>query len=100
MKFATSPTHFLAELIRCKACNGNLVKINGRHYGCCNAKGKICSNEHLLQGKGLEALILNDLKEKLLTGEQEVYQPMGSRSYYVVHTNIHTLSLLGELQNQ
>lgn len=98
-----NPTQFLAELIRCKACNGQLVKINGRiggHYGCCNAKRKSCPNVHLLQDGSLASIILSDLKEKLLKSEStpNIDKPIECASYYVSHTNIHTLSLLRELQ--
>ncbi len=71
-----NPTHALAGLIKCKSCNGAMVQVSGKgggYYGCYNAKRKSCSNKLLIPRKRVEAIILNDLKEKFLTVENLKY---------------------------
>ncbi len=68
------------------------------YYGCSNARRKECSNKMLIPRRQVEAIILNDLKEKYLRKdfEMENGKQVGKRSYYVAHTSIQTLALLNE----
>lgn len=118
--------HALAGLIRCKCCDGVLVQVSikrGGYYGCDNARKHSCKNKLRLSRRGVEAIILNDLKEKFLTvqsleyadelvledllGVIELEPVLGKRSlthvkslivgwYYVTHTSIQSIALLEE----
>ena len=72
----TSPNHLLAGLLKCKCCGGAMVQISGKgggYYGCYNNKRKTCTNKLLIQRKKVEAHILEDLTDKLLTAENLKY---------------------------
>ena len=72
----SNPTHALAGLIKCRCCDGAMVQVSGKgggYYGCYNAKRKSCTNKLLVPRKRIEAIILNDLKEKFLTAENLKY---------------------------
>ncbi len=72
----SNPTHILAGLIKCKCCDGAMVQVSGKgggYYGCYNAKRKVCKNNLKIPRKRIEAIILNDLKEKFLTAENLKY---------------------------
>jgi hypothetical protein len=95
---------------------GSTSAKNRGYYGCCNAKEQSCDNKLLISGKGVEAVILNDLKEKFLTPENLKHagevslkglleSPVGesllanaypakSSSYYVAYTSIQAIALL------
>lgn len=45
----------------------------GVRYGCSNAKSKSCNNKLRISRSQVEAMILNDLKEKFLTAESFRY---------------------------
>ncbi len=69
-------THALAGLIKCKCCDGAMVQVSGKgggYYGCYNAKRKSCTNKLMIPRKRVEAIILNDLREKFLTVENLKY---------------------------
>jgi hypothetical protein len=98
-----TPTHLLASLLRCKSCNGGVVQVSskrGGYYGCTNVKQKACTNKFSVPKKRVEALIINDLKEKFLTAGSvnKVANSSLSKggSYYVAYTNIQALALLSE----
>src|SRR5271163_35520 len=109
----------LAGFIKCRYCGAEVVQISAKnrgYYGCCNAKEQSCDNKLLISSKGVEAVILNDLKEKFLTPENfkrvgkvplksllestvgesllaSAY-PINSGSYYVAYTSIQAIALL------
>ncbi len=117
----------LVDLIKCKCCDGEIVQVsgkNGGHYGCYNAKRESCNNKLLISSRQVEAIILNDLKEKFLTVDSLKYidefvlkdllemvelesvpgdRPLAnaylikSCSYYVAYTSIQTVALLDEV---
>jgi hypothetical protein len=119
----------LAGLIKCKCCNGTVVQVSikdGGRYGCKNAKKEGCKNKLRISKKDIEAIILNDLKEKFLTAHNLKYvdklalkdlcrkielepvpgkspsaneQHIQSCSYYVANTSIQTIALLHEEYN-
>lgn len=95
----------------------------GGCYGCSNAKSKSCNNKLRISQSQVEAMILNDLKEKFLTAESLKYgdawvlkelartvelayvqgkcalahaQLIQMGSYYVAYTSIQTIALLSE----
>jgi hypothetical protein len=116
----------LASFIKCRYCGGEVVQVSAKAkgcYGCCNAKKETCENTLLISVRGVEAIILNDLKEKFLTTQslecadkpalEAEYgmtesepkpekppsahaQPTEISSYYVSHTSIQTVALLDE----
>jgi hypothetical protein len=98
--------YFLIDLIRCKTCNGTIIKVSeqGGYYGCYNAMHAACSNQLLVQKRCIEKLIINDLREKFLTAElipghrryKKNKKSIETHFYYVARTNIQTLALLGE----
>jgi hypothetical protein len=122
----SNPIHALASLIKCRYCEGEVVQVSskdGGYYGCYNAKRESCNNKLLISWKLVEAIIINDLKEKFLTVESFKYidklvlkgllgaiefEPIEKRcrlvnaqlikscSYYVAHTSVQTLALLDE----
>jgi hypothetical protein len=122
----SNPIHALARLIKCEYCDGEMVQVSARgkeYYGCCNAKTESCTNKLRISRSQVEAIILNDLKEKFLTvenlksidalalkglpeaieldpirGESLLAnaQFIKSCSYYVAHTSIQTVALLQE----
>ena len=95
----TTPTHLLAGLLKCKLCQGSVVQISGRrggYYGCINVKQKICSNKLSVSKRRIEALIIDDLKEKFLTKRSVCDRVIEDCSYYVVYTNIQALALLSK----
>jgi site-specific DNA recombinase len=72
----SNPTHLLAGLLKCKSCGGSIVQICGKsggYYGCYNAKRKTCTNKLTIQRKRLEAILIENLKEKFLTAENIKY---------------------------
>lgn len=72
----SNPTHVLASLIKCKCCDSAIVQVGGKgggYYSCYNAKRKTCNNKLMIPKKRIEAIILNDLKEKFLTVENLQY---------------------------
>lgn len=95
----------------------------GVRYGCSNAKSKSCNNKLRISRSQIEAMILNDLKEKFLTAESLKFvdgwvlkelartielasihgkatlahaQLIQMGSYYVAHTSIQAIALLSE----
>lgn len=95
----------------------------GGCYGCSNAKSKSCNNKLRISRSQVEAIILNDLKEKFLTAESlkcvdewvlkelartielaslqgkgalEHAQLIQMGSYYVAYTSIQAITLLSE----
>ncbi len=90
----SAPSEFLASLIRCKFCDGTLVKLSCKRsecYGCCNAQKKECENERLIARRQIKNLHIDVLKEKFL----EV-RLRSKRPYYVLHTSIQTLESISE----
>ncbi len=72
----TSPTHLFSGLMRCSLCGGVIALISGKscgYYGCLNGKRKICKNTLLVSRKKVEEIILNELKNRLLTTENLIY---------------------------
>lgn len=70
------PPHLLAGLLECKCCGGAMVQISGKgggYYGCYNSKRKTCKNKLLIPRKRIEAILLDNLQEKLLTAENLKY---------------------------
>ena len=77
----------LAGLTKCKCCDGEIVRVNKRYYGC--ARRDRCKNKTLLLRKQLEGVLVRDLQQKFLgTGVPE------NCSIYVSHTSIQTLAFL------
>lgn len=88
----TTPTSLLASLIRCKFCDGTLVKLSCKKsecYGCCNAQKKECENELLIARRQIKNLYIDVLKEKFLEVRLRRKRP-----YYVLHTSIQTLAFV------
>ena len=124
--FFPNRTRALAGFIKCRYCGGEVVQVSAKDrecYGCQNAKKESCDNTLLMSGRGVETVILNDLKEKFLTTqglkcadklalkdvlEMTELKPLPREtllanghsikncSYYVGYTSIQTLSLLDE----
>ncbi|PIW66412.1 MAG: hypothetical protein COW11_03395 [Candidatus Omnitrophica bacterium CG12_big_fil_rev_8_21_14_0_65_43_15] len=72
----TSPSHLFSGLMKCNACGSAIVLISGKgtgYYGCYNARRKTCNNTLLIPRKRVEEIIINELKEKLLTVENLEY---------------------------
>lgn len=72
----TSPNHLLSGLMKCNSCGGAIVLISGKgggYYGCYNAKRKTCQNTLLVPRKRVEKIIINELKEKILTADNLEY---------------------------
>jgi hypothetical protein len=115
----SSYTCALAGFIKCRYCGAEVVQISAKnrgYYGCCNAKEQSCDNKLLISSKVVEAVILNDLKEKFLTPESFKHadevplkglsestseesllanaHPTKSCSYYVAYTSIQAIALL------
>lgn len=75
----TSPTHLFSGLLSCHSCGGAIVLISGKgtgYYGCYNAKRKTCNNNLNIPRKRVEEIIINNLKNKILTPDnlQQVYK--------------------------
>lgn len=88
----TAPTSLLASLIRCKLCDGTLVKLSCKRsecYGCYNAQKKACENKLALARRQLKNLHIDVLKEKFLEVRLRKKRP-----YYVLHTSIQTLAFV------
>jgi len=64
------PKHLLSGLVRCGECGGAFAAV-GRHYlACANARGKgTCTNRRAIPRLCLEDLILDGLKDRLMTPE-------------------------------
>ncbi len=72
----TSPNHLLSGLLKCKCCGGAMVQVSGKgggYYGCYNNKRKTCTNKLMIQRKKVEEIILDHLKNQLLTAENLKY---------------------------
>ena len=72
----SNPTHLFAGQLQCRCCGGAIVQVCGKsggYYGCYNAKRKTCTNKLTIPRKRLEELLLENLKEKLLTEENLKY---------------------------
>jgi len=72
----TSPNHLLSGLMKCNTCGGAIVLISGKgtgYYGCYNAKRKTCSNTLAIPRKRIEEIIINELKDKILTADNLEY---------------------------
>ena len=66
----TSPNHLFSGLMKCKTCGGAIVLISGKgtgYYGCYNARRKTCTNTLAIPRKRVEEIIINELKDKILT---------------------------------
>ena len=62
--------YLLSGLIKCGSCKSNFIIVGKDKYGCATRRTKgTCSNSHVLKRQGIEALVLNGLKEKLLEPE-------------------------------
>lgn len=117
----SNPILALAGLIKCKCCDAAIMQISAKgegYYGCSNARRENCNNKQRISRHQVEAIILNDLKEKFLTAENLRHmgelvriveleptpgkylivhaQPIKISSYYVAHTSIQTVALLYE----
>ena len=79
----------LAGLIKCKCCNGAIVRVNAKHYAC--AQRHCCDNKLLVPKQVVEAVLVKDLGEKFLGKVTEVDE---NCSIYVAHTTIQTLAFL------
>jgi hypothetical protein len=100
----SNPICALAGLIKCKCCDATIEQVStegGGYYGCRNAKGESCDNKQQISRSQVEAIILNDLKEKFITlefvaGQYSTphAQSITTSSYYVAHTSIQTVALL------
>jgi DNA invertase Pin-like site-specific DNA recombinase len=78
----TSPNHLLSGLMKCNTCGGAIVLISGKgtgYYDCYNAKRKTCSNTLAISRKRIEEIIINELKDKILTADnlEYVYKNVG-----------------------
>jgi site-specific DNA recombinase len=61
------PQHLLSGFIRCGVCGGGMSLVGGTSYGCSTARNKgTCRNRRTIQRHGLEALVLDGLKEQLM----------------------------------
>jgi hypothetical protein len=72
----SNPTHLFAGQLQCKCCGGAIVQVCGKsggYYGCHQAKRKTCSNKLTIPRKRLEKILLEHLKENLLTAENLKY---------------------------
>ncbi len=72
----TSPNHLFSGLMKCNTCGGAVVLISGKgsgYYGCYNARRKTCNNTLLIPRKRVEEIIINELKEKIMTAENLDY---------------------------
>ncbi len=122
----SNPICALADLIKCRYCDGAMMYFSakgGVRYGCSNAKSKNCNNKLRISRSQVEAMILNDLKEKFLTAESlkfidewvfkelartielAIVQEKGTLphaqliqmgSFYVAYTSIQAIALLSE----
>ena len=118
----SNPIRALAGLIKCKCCDATIMQVSARdggYYGCNNYKREICDNKQQLSKAQVEAIILNDLKEKFLTSKSfksmsalkgllreleldiapRKHSPASAQSnltslYYVSHTSIQTVALI------
>jgi len=108
----------LAGLIKCKYCNGVIEPFSvkaGVYYICYNSKKENCSNKFKISGEQVEAIILDDLKEKYVTPQRfksetrlmqkKIRKAINLRSspepriidsYYVTYTSIQSIGLLNE----
>ena len=85
-----NPTHLLAGLMKCKCCGGAMVQVSGKgggYYGCYRAKRKTCTNKLLVSRKKVEAFIINDLKEKIMTAENIEYIYKNVEKYVAKNLN-------------
>ncbi len=110
-------TRALAAFIKCRYCGGEMVQVSAKDggcYGCCKAKRDGCDNKLRISGQGVEAVILDDLKEKFLTAKGLKHadelvleglagaidcslanaHPIRTCTYFVAHTSIQAISLL------
>lgn len=72
----SNPTHLFAGQLQCKCCGGAIVQVCGKsggYYGCHNAKRKTCTNKLTIPRTRLEELLLENLKQNLLTAENLKY---------------------------
>jgi site-specific DNA recombinase len=64
------PQHLLSGLIRCGACGGGMFLVGGTSYGCSAARNKgTCTNRRTIKRRELEAMVIDGLKEQLMTPE-------------------------------
>jgi site-specific DNA recombinase len=64
------PQHLLSGFLRCGVCGGGMSLVGGTSYGCSTARNKgTCANRRTIQRHGLEALVLDGLKEQLMAPE-------------------------------
>lgn len=64
------------HLLQCKESEGTIVQVfgkGGRHYGCYKPKPKTCTNKLTIQKKRAEGLLLDNLKDVVLTAENLKY---------------------------
>ncbi|MDD2703013.1 MAG: recombinase family protein, partial [Candidatus Omnitrophica bacterium] len=72
----TSPNHLFSGLMKCKICGGAIVLISGKgtgYYGYYNARRKTCTNTLAIPRKRIEEIIINELKDKILTVDNLEY---------------------------
>ena len=77
----TSPIYLFSGLLKCHCCGGAIVLISGKgsgYYGCYNARRKTCNNLLSVPRKRIEQIIIEELKNKILTIEnlQYVYKKL------------------------
>ena len=62
--------HLLSGLLRCGLCGGGMSLVGGTSYGCSTARDKgTCGNRRTVKRCELEAIVLEGLKERLMTPE-------------------------------
>ena len=72
----TSPNHLFSGLMKCNTCGGAIVLISGKgtgYYGCYNSRRKTCINTLAIPRKRIEEIIINELKDKILTSDNLEY---------------------------
>jgi hypothetical protein len=72
----TSPNHLFSGLMKCNSCGGAIVLISGKgggYYGCYNSRRRTCNNSLLIPRKRIEEIIINELKDKILTTDNLEY---------------------------
>ena len=72
----TSPNHLFSGLMKCNSCGGAIVLLSGKgggYYGCYNSRRKTCNNSLLIPRKRIEEIVINELKERILTADNIEY---------------------------
>ena len=67
---AKRPKHLLSGLVSCGVCGGGVIQVGKDYLGCANHRNKgTCDHRKLLRRHRLEEVVLDGLKERLLTPE-------------------------------